>query len=45
MMAAFAAGPLMGQDARQIADSLAIPEIKAGARQLPMPSALSLIHI
>lgn len=29
----------MGQDARQIADSLAIPEIKAGARQLPMPSA------
>ena len=39
MMAAFAAGPLMGQDARQIADSLAIPEIKAGARQLPMPSA------
>ena len=39
MMAAFAAGPLAGQDARQIADSLSIPEIKAGTRQLPMPSA------
>lgn len=39
MIAAFAASPLMGQDARQIADSLSIPEVKAGAKQLPMPSA------
>lgn len=39
MIAAFAASPLMGQDAQQIADSLSIPEVKAGARQLPMPSA------
>lgn len=39
MIAAFAASPLMGQDAQQIANSLSIPEVKAGARQLPMPSA------
>lgn len=39
MMAVLAATPLMGQDARQIADSLTLPEIKAGARQLPLPSA------
>lgn len=39
MIAAFAASPLMGQDAKQIADSLTIPPVKAGAKQLPMPSA------
>lgn len=39
MLAACAAAPLMGQDARQIADSLTIPQIEAGARQLPMPHA------
>lgn len=38
MLAAFAASPLMGQDAQQIANSLSIPEVKAGAKQLPMPS-------
>lgn len=38
MLAALAASPLMGQDAQQIADSLSIPEIKAGAKQLPIPS-------
>lgn len=38
MIAAFAAAPLMGQDAQQIADSLSIPPVKAGARQLPVPS-------
>ncbi len=39
MIAALAATPLMGQDARQIADSLSVPEVLAGAKQLPMPSA------
>lgn len=39
MIAALAATPLMGQDARQIADSLSVPPIKAGARQLPTPGA------
>lgn len=39
MIATFAASPLMGQDVQQIADSLSIPEIKADAKQLPMPSA------
>lgn len=38
IIAAFMAGPLMGQNAQQIADSLSIPPVKAGARQLPMPS-------
>lgn len=38
MIAALAASPLVGQDARQIADSLSIPQIKAGAKQLPMPA-------
>ena len=41
MIAAFAASPLMGQDAKQIADSLTIPPVKAGAKQLPMPSLLT----
>lgn len=35
----FALAPLMGQDAHQIADSLSIPQIKAGAKQLSMPVA------
>lgn len=39
MIATLAASPLMGQDVQQIADSLSIPEIKADAKQLPMPSA------
>lgn len=39
MMAAMAASPLMGQDAQQIANSLTIPPVKAGAKQLTMPSA------
>lgn len=33
----FAVAPLMGQDAHQVADSLSIPQIKAGAKQLPLP--------
>lgn len=37
MIAVLAASPLTGQGAKQIADSLSIPQIKAGARQLPMP--------
>lgn len=39
MIATLAASPLMGQDVQQIADSLSIPEIKAGTKQLPMPGA------
>lgn len=31
--------PLVGQDAQQIADSLSVPEIKVGAKQLPVPTA------
>lgn len=38
MIAVLAASPVMGQDAKQIADSLSIPPVKAGAKQLPMPS-------
>lgn len=38
MLAALATAPLMGQDAQQIADSLPIPQIKPGTRQLPVPS-------
>lgn len=38
IIAAFAAAPLMGQDAQQIADSLSLPEIKAGAKQMAIPS-------
>ncbi|MEG2237116.1 MAG: family 20 glycosylhydrolase [Akkermansia sp.] len=38
MLVAFAVAPSMGQDVQQIADSLTIPQIKEGAKQLPMPS-------
>ncbi|MEG0836496.1 MAG: hypothetical protein RSF35_01050, partial [Akkermansia sp.] len=38
MLVSFAVAPLMGQDVQQIADSLTIPQIKEGAKQLPMPS-------
>ena len=38
MIAVLAASPVMGQDAKQIADSLSIPPVNAGAKQLPMPS-------
>ena len=39
MIAVLAASPVMGQDAKQIADSLSIPPVKAGAKQLPMSSS------
>ena len=39
MIAALAASPLMGQNAQQVADSLTMPPIKAGAKQLPLPGA------
>ena len=42
MIAAFAASPLMGQDAKQIADSLTIPPVKAGAKQLPSASGAQI---
>ncbi len=38
MLAALAATPLMGQDARQIADSLTVPQPPNGAKQLPIPT-------
>ena len=37
MIAVLAASPVMGQDAKQIADSLSIHPVKAGAKQLPEP--------
>ncbi len=37
MLAALAVSPLQAQDARQIADSLTLPPVKAGAKQLPIP--------
>lgn len=37
MLAALSMGPLMGQDAQQLADSLTMPEIKAGDTKLTMP--------
>lgn len=39
MLAAWAVSPLMGQDVQQIADTLSIPQIKAGTKRFPMPVA------
>lgn len=39
MLAAMAAAPLMGQDAKQIADNLQIPALKAGDKKVQIPKA------
>ena len=39
LLTALAATPLWGQDAKQIADSLSVSPLKAGAKQLVLPSA------
>ncbi len=38
MMTALSVAPLFGQDAQKIANELNVPEIKAGAKQLVLPS-------
>ena len=38
MMIALATGPLMGQSAKEIADSLTLPPLQRGAAHLPMPT-------
>ncbi len=39
MLATLAASPLMAQDVQQIANNLTMPELKPGAKTLPMPKA------
>lgn len=39
MMAALAAAPVSAQNAQQIADSLTLPPLKGGAKQVPVPRA------